>query len=98
MDKYAFLITCDDRLVRVTPREGDFFYLDELWNYCDGYVDSTLIMPGVRAVYTGRPFVGSMHNKLGSLLLRSEINNPILVYKGYETFFDKYEENKDGKQ
>jgi hypothetical protein len=98
MEKFAFLITCDDRVTRVTPREGDFFYLDELWNYCDGYVVSTVIIPGVRAVYTDKPFVYSMHNKLGSLLLRSEIRNPILVYMGYETFFDKQEENKDGKQ
>ncbi len=97
MDKFAFLITCDNRVTDVTPRVGDFFYLDELWNYCDGYVDSIKIYNDVRVVFADRPFVYSMHNRLGSLLLRSEVRNPILVYKGYETFFDKLEEKKDGK-
>lgn len=109
MDKFAYLITCDDRVTKVTPREGNFFYLDELWNYCDGYVDSVILMPGVRVVFSDKPFVGSMFNRIASLLFRSEVNSPILVYQGYKTFFDTHpedysktiqelKENKDGKQ
>ena len=86
MEKYAYLIGTDYSVKKVGPKDGRFFNIEELWEFCEGAVDFYSLGLAIRAIYASNAL--GDYNTLASWLLNTQICGPVLIYKGYKSCFD----------